>query len=240
MKKVVCFGDSITRGVFSHDWVGYLAKKLAGRKIVFANHGRDGELAYNALQRLKAVSAEDPDYVVVLLGTNDVNATLNESSMRRYIRGAKLPQAPCLAWYTENLRDIIAGLQRQTTARIAIVSPPVLGETLHGWVNERVSEYAAAARTVAVQSGAHYLPLNETMAGFLAASPSVPTVHPPVGLGFLVKVACRRFLLRQDWNQISSAYGMQLSPDCIHLNQKGGIMLAEMVENFLLDEAVGA
>ena len=57
----------------------------------FLNHGVNGDLAWNGLQRLDRVIAERPDFVTILIGTNDVNATLSERNLLRYHAFNHLP-----------------------------------------------------------------------------------------------------------------------------------------------------
>src|SRR5690242_1302903 len=72
-KTVACLGASIVHGRMSADVVAALAARL-GDEYQVVNAGVNGDLAYNARQRLPDVIACEPDYVVVLVGTNDVLA----------------------------------------------------------------------------------------------------------------------------------------------------------------------
>jgi len=71
---VVCFGDSLTRGVGASrggDYPARLAEVLSGLPVI--NAGRDGDTTRSALARLQRdVLDEDPLMVIVLLGGNDV------------------------------------------------------------------------------------------------------------------------------------------------------------------------
>src|SRR5438105_4380722 len=90
-RVVACVGASITHGRMSADWVEVLARRLRPRGFRFVNAGVNGDLAYNALRRLPEVLRCDPDYVAVLVGTNDVLATLSSAQARRYERWRALP-----------------------------------------------------------------------------------------------------------------------------------------------------
>jgi len=71
---VVCFGDSLTRGVGASqggDYPARMAELLPGLPVI--NAGRDGDTTGSALARLQRdVLDEDPLMVIVLLGGNDV------------------------------------------------------------------------------------------------------------------------------------------------------------------------
>ncbi|MGH7818209.1 MAG: GDSL-type esterase/lipase family protein [Candidatus Binatia bacterium] len=70
---VVCFGDSLTRGMGGAPAEGYPAvlAALLGREVV--NRGRDGDTAESALGRLEEdVIALSPSVVILTLGGNDM------------------------------------------------------------------------------------------------------------------------------------------------------------------------
>ena len=231
-QTVLCLGDSITRGVYSFDWVSALQQKLSGWR--FVNAGRDGELAYNARLRLDEELNCNPDIIVITLGTNDVNAVTSDFNTRRYIKKARLPKTPSLAWYEKNLRAIVACVRERAPARLALMSPPVLGEDLQNAANRVLPDYCAALQQIARENDAAYLPLHEKMREFLAATP--PQVMPPPleqGICRARRAALRHYLLRQSWDKISRAYGLRLTTDNIHLNSAGGMMAADLVEGFL-------
>jgi len=93
-KKVACFGDSLTNGNVSYNWVQQLSREMK-HDFNFFNFGKDGDLAFNALQRVESVIAEQPDFIFVLLGTNDVNATMGSSQADEYYtKNKKNPQKP--------------------------------------------------------------------------------------------------------------------------------------------------
>ena len=134
-KVVVCMGDSITHGRVSHNYVDELAAHFADRGFTFVNAGINGELAYNLLQRIEQVTRIEPDFITILIGTNDALASLNEKNAARYVRQQKLPRNPDRKWYEENLVKLVDALQANTAANIALLSlPPSHG----GSVSRRV------------------------------------------------------------------------------------------------------
>lgn len=230
-KRVILIGDSITHGTVSFNYVDYLQDKLGGQGFEFINAGINSNLAYNVVQRLPEIHACQPDYVIILIGTNDVNATLSESRAQRYIQKMKLPRAPDQAWYYENYSHILQSLQQKTSARIAVLSLPVLGEDLNSAANRRVMQYSQTIQALARQYKVQYLPLNERQRDFL--NKQTQTVQlcqgdPPVEMA-----VARHFLLRQSWDEIAARQGFYLTTDCLHMNRAGGLMIADLVEEFL-------
>ncbi len=232
-RVVVCLGASIVHGRISVDFVDLLRRRVAGRDLVFVNAGVSGDLAYNARQRLDQVVACAPDYVVVLVGTNDVTSTLNENVARLAMRSRRLPCRPSIAWYRENLAQIVVRLQEQTRAAVGLASLPVLGEDLASLANERVRAFNAVIREVAEAHGAAYLPVHERQAAFLARA-RADHGRPFRGNPLLVMAAgVQRFLLGQDLDSISRRNGLVLTTDLMHMNSQGANLIADEVAAFL-------
>lgn len=228
---VVCAGDSLTHGLVSANYVELLQKKFGGDGYEFVNAGINSQLAYNLLQRIDDIIACQPDVVTLLIGTNDVNATLNHATTERYRRQQQLPETPTLAWYQQNLAALIDRLQTDTTAQIAMLSLPMLGENLTSQMNERVCEYNAVLQTIAAQKQITYLPLHEALT---AALPHNHTAPPYEGkLGVPLRAALKRYVLRKKWHEISADHGLALLTDHIHLNKQGAQIIVSLIGEFL-------
>ena len=113
-KRVVCIGDSITQGNMSVNYVKKLTDRLGKDDYHIINAGLNAELSYNVLKRLESIIACKPDFVTILLGTNDVSRQLDLPSKKRSVRRLKLPQEPDEVWFTSNLVQIITELQEKT------------------------------------------------------------------------------------------------------------------------------
>jgi acyl-CoA thioesterase-1 len=77
VRKIVAFGDSLTsgHGLASREqaYPGVLQRMLqeAGLPFVVSNHGDSGDTTVDAMLRLDAALAEQPDIMIVALGAND-------------------------------------------------------------------------------------------------------------------------------------------------------------------------
>ena len=232
---VVCAGASVTQGRMSANYVTLLEARL-GSRFQFANAGRNGDLAYNLRQRLGAVVALRPDFVVLQIGTNDVNASLDPRVAHRYQSAKGLPVLPDRAFYRENLVGIVQRLRRETTARLALLSLPVFGEDLDSALNERVRSYDVVIRDVAASEAIAYLPLHETMEEVLRAQ---PPSHPRPPANVMVGLAqAQHFLLGRSFDEIGERYGYRLLSDGMHLNGRGAAVVADVVESYLRAQAV--
>jgi lysophospholipase L1-like esterase len=239
MPTVVCFGASLTAGTVSFDYIELLAKRpeLAGYR--FINHGENGDLAWNGLQRLDKVIAEQPDFVSILIGTNDANATLSERNRVRYVSFNHLPvEHPDLNWYEENLREIVARLQRETAAKLALMTLAPIGEDPEHEAWGRVIEYNEVIVRVARDAGVPCLPLHEQMVTYLrehegdrAALPARLAYRDGLhNVGNAVALHARGL----SWDEVSARNGLLLTTDCLHLNSRGGRMIADLIAGWLV------
>lgn len=228
---VVCVGDSLTAGQLSADWVGLLAERLGPQGYEFVNAGINSQLAWNVLQRLDEVIACDPDAVTLLVGTNDVLATLSAAHEARYRRYQQLPQPPTLGWYLDNVERILDRLATETHARLVVLELPLLGEDPDSEHNRRVQRYNAGLRERCAQRGVACLPLYGRLVELL---PDESRATDRSGAtGPMVAAAARRLILRQDWNTVSATQRLQLLTDHVHLNDTAAAVLADLVTDTL-------
>jgi lysophospholipase L1-like esterase len=232
-KVLVCIGDSITHGTVSVNYVDMLSSRLANRGIVVVNAGVNSELAYNVAQRLDAIVACKPDYITILIGTNDAAASLGPESSRRYIREMKLPRSPSREWFRENLQKICTELSARTHARIALLSLPPLGEKLDHPAFAASEAYSMVIREVAATQRLTYLPLHENMTILLRNRQPHPRYAYRDDKLLMYIALARHFLLGQSYDEISRANGFVLLTDHMHLNNTGAGMAAGLIENFV-------
>jgi len=240
VSKIVCnLGASLTAGSVSANYVEMLEQRPALSGFRFINHGVNGHMAWNALQRIDQVVADKPDYVAILLGTNDVNATLSERNRIHYQKFYHMPvEHPDLAWFKENLREIVRRLQAGTHARIALISLALIGEDLEHEANRKIERYNESIRHIAAEMKADYLPFHERMLAYLKEHEAERAALPP-RLAYrdgLVNITNATALHHQglSWNEISHRNGLQLLTDGLHLNETAAAMVADLVEEWLL------
>lgn len=198
------------------------------------NAGVDGDLAWNALRRLDAVVGLRPDIVILLIGTNDVAAAAGPEATQafRVMQGLPADATPSLDWYEENVAAILDRLAQETEARVAVVEIPPAGEDLASPENLETTRYNAVLRRLADARAIPVLPLFERLVAMLPAGHQPPD---PRRISRLGRSSVRRRLLRQSWDQISAARGLVLLHDHVHLNDRSGAVLVELVDQ-LLDE----
>ena len=227
---VACVGASVTHGRISVSYVSLLEARL-GERFQFANAGRNGDLAFSLLQRLDAVVALRPEFVLLQIGTNDVNASFSAQVARRFQRLKKLPVLPSRDFYRESLAAIVRQLRQRTDARVALLSLPLFGEDLESVFNERARSYNQIIRDVASSEGVRYLPLHESMAAIIGSEPQSRPAPPSNRQVALAQV--QRFLLGRSLDEIGARYGYRLLSDGVHLNTRGAAVVADLIEAYL-------
>src|SRR5436309_3315638 len=102
-ETVACLGSSTTASRGTYKWIDELEKRPQNRRFRFVNFGVGGDLSFNTVRRLDRVIALRPDRVIVLIGANDIVASVFPNH-RRFVRIVKrLCEEPSPALFKENL-----------------------------------------------------------------------------------------------------------------------------------------
>ncbi|TFG27327.1 SGNH/GDSL hydrolase family protein [Candidatus Thorarchaeota archaeon] len=232
-KVVVLAGDSITHGQIGASYVPILEEHLDKKQYSLVNAGVNSHLAWNLLQRVDEIIACEPDYVTIMIGTNDANAATSKGVAEEYMKRMNLPKMPNDLWYRECLQGIVTRLQSETSADIALISIPPIGEALDHPAFRISSDYIKTIQEVANVTDVAYLPLHERMLAYLRehkGEPKYPFERTKIGM----TIACfKRYILRKDWDTIGREVGFQLHIDYLHLNTKAASIVAEIIEEFV-------
>jgi lysophospholipase L1-like esterase len=232
--RVLCLGASMTHGTLSYPWVDVVQRRLDDRALL-VNAGRNGSLAINALRRLPHGLALAPRLVIVLVGTNDVHAVHSPELERRFMRMNKLTRRPSLAGYRTHLAGIV-DLSRAAGAEVALVTLPPLGEDLSSPENERLLAYNAALRDVAAERGADVIDLHPPVAALLDGRPVPRRPWPRDDVRGLLVAAAHAHLLDRPLDALSARRGLHVTTDGVHLNERSGVLLADLVEAWVAEK----
>ncbi|MEV0647981.1 GDSL-type esterase/lipase family protein [Phytomonospora sp. NPDC050363] len=216
---VVIAGASSVHGIGSADFVGLLRDRFAADGHTFVNAGSNGDTAADLLARADDIVAVNPDRAAVLVGTNNVLAAADGD------------EETALADYRRDLEALIARLDTETRAEIALYSLQPLGEDLDDDGNRRLGRFNQVVAEVALAHGAAYLPLNETLAETVRAEGgSQPS---DFSLGSAALAGLRHYYLGQNWDEIGRSNGYRVLVDGVHLNDRGAAVAADLAENWL-------
>ena len=113
-KVIVNIGDSITRGLVSHNYSKIIENEAAKYGYTTVNAGINADLAYSVVQRMDEIIACKPAIATILIGGNDVISTF-EGQIEHYWKNKRIPnkQETSLNYFLENVQLIIRGFKFQ-------------------------------------------------------------------------------------------------------------------------------
>lgn len=232
-RLVACIGDSNTHGNSGFNYVNWLKSNLESRGLEFCNAGYNSDLAWNVLQRLNPVITLNPDYIIILVGTNDVIASLSRESAESYVQNKNLPQQPNSVFFIDSYREIIDRIRETCDARIAMVSIPVIGENPGSVANQKASAYNSLLKDLAYEYGLDFLPVFDEQITYLRKQGVDPRKGTAEESFPITRAMMMRYILGISWDKISSVQGLYLTTDKLHMNSTGGKMIASRIEHFL-------
>ena len=231
--KILFLGASMTQGRISISFVNTLKQKLDRRQYKFINHGIAGFESYNILKTLDKAIDTQPDFVILLGGTNDILSALDPKLSRLSRKLKKIPHEPTISNFCQNITEIVKRLKQSTHAKIAIASLPVLGENLDSKENKLVKEYNSELNLISKTEDLFYLPVFEKQVSFLnqVIQGKGKNCIKPSNMAF--KSLAQHYLFFQSLDSISKKNGFVLLTDGIHLNSIGSKFVADEIELFI-------
>jgi acyl-CoA thioesterase I len=206
-----------------------LGRHLQSEGFEFVNAGVNGAKVSDVLERSREILACKPDAITILIGTNDVHAYLDAQNGH-----SPVSLSDSIASYRHDLQSLVSLLRSGTTARIALISIPPLGQDLLSPANKAVEQYNEVVKQICEQNHVSYLPLYENARGVIADfHDGLRNVAGP-SRDLSRSVAIRHFFLWQSWDWISERNGFAIHTDAIHLNSRGARLISDLVEEWLI------
>jgi lysophospholipase L1-like esterase len=239
IETVACVGSSTTASKGTYRWIAELESRPQNGRFRFVNLGVGGDLSFNIVRRLPRVIAMQPDRVIVLIGTNDILASVfpNFGRIVRLWKG--LSDEPTAQRFRDNLSLIARTLRQETGARIALSSVAPVGEDPHSAdpvqsrINELFAAYNGAIREVSSREATDYIGFYEAFQAALESSKTAKPFSRFSFPSFYRDYLVREMILRRSFDEISRLNGWEFHIDGIHLNTRGGRILTETVQPFL-------
>jgi lysophospholipase L1-like esterase len=232
-KSVLFLGASITQGMIGSSYVKILKRKLGTRQYNFINLGVGGYESYNVIKKLDKAVKSSPDYVILLVGTNDVLSSLDPGLAKLTRKLKKIPHEPSLFHYRNNITNIIQRLKADSEARIAIASLPVLGENLDSLENMTIAEYNNELKSIAGHLDVDYLPVYERQNDFLNKKIGGRGKDYIKSSKLVFSSLLLHYLLFRSHDAISRRNGYLLLTDGIHQSSLGAKYIADEIEGFI-------
>ncbi|TGM42522.1 SGNH/GDSL hydrolase family protein [Leptospira biflexa] len=232
--KIVFLGDSITHGRVSYDYVESIRNHPKLQNALVVNEGINSRLTVQILEELDSVIQLKPDYVFLLIGTNDLKATLSQEEYDRYASLWKLKDPVTEDSFVRNLNLIIERIQKNTKAKIIVSSPPVLGEDPKSIPFLRSKRFAELTKDVCAKQKVSYIPLHETLTKELELLPNLPKKAYVQSTWSMYWTILKYYSTTSSWNDLGESNGYYFLTDAIHLNERGGKIFEQMILETLL------
>ena len=278
---LVCLGDSLTHGQVSANWVGQIVSRIAQRidfpgtlspvaafqyPIYVINAGQNSLVSRVAVQeRIQPVVDCQPNYVVVMIGTNDVIG-MYSGLYKQYLKSSwMLPnEEPSWECLERNWTNLLTQLQKARDVenkrryKIAIGTLPPLGEDLTHPSNEFIRKANTILHRLVdninktidnKKQNITVLPVYERMEEIILQRRQVDSFQqakstiwkrPSVDYIFLYSalIPSLHFLSGMTWKRLGDFLGYELFSDTVHLNERGGEIITDLVVEWLFEEKV--
>ena len=213
---IVAGGDSLTHATLSSDYLAMLRLKPEISRFEIVNAGQNGETAEGLLKRLdRDILLCDPAIITILIGTNDairskdINVTLEK--------------------YRKIMTELVQCIKSKSAARIILISIPPLGENLQSEKNREIGQFNAILKSLSSENDLDYLPYNEKLTAIIAASGTKKYDQFVFSALMIFKSAFKKIYQRLSYNEISAGNGLTVLNDGVHLNDKAGNILADLL-----------
>ena len=232
MPVVVCCGDSITHGHIGYDWVGNLRKNDNSK--IYINAGINADLTWNLNQRIDDIIKHNPDYVTILIGTNDAIGSQPVKLIQDYyVKTKNLPQIPSIEWFEEQIEIFVKEVKANTSAKIAITTLPWLGEQEDASIMNVIKSHNKIIKTIAVKYDLFILDLFSKFQEQIANNDSIPYTTSELRRLRGLRAVILYYIFGWSWTKIGEKYKLKLLCDHIHLNEKGGDLMEQLAKEFL-------
>jgi lysophospholipase L1-like esterase len=233
--RVACLGDSITRALFSFDYLELVRRRHGPEALTMARFGVNGDFAFNLLQRLEPVLAQPFDVITVLIGTNDARASLAGYPVQRVMKRKRLPRRPHAAWFQECLSAVVERLRERSGATIGLLSLPVLGQDVDAPPAQASQAFSHRIAEVATAHRVAYLPVHERQLEALRRARVAPVPYREVTAAGIIGTLLQIKVLHRSLDAIARDRGLELTTDHIHQNSRGAAHIADaLAESGLL------
>jgi lysophospholipase L1-like esterase len=222
----IAFGDSLTQGNMSGNWLEKFESR--NKDLACYNAGMNADLTYTLLERIDEIIEAKPQIISLLIGSNDLMATMSEARMNRYYELKKITQDADYDGFKANYVKIIEILLAETNAKILCISLPPITEDFSHKGNLLADKYSQTIKEIAEEYDLNYIPFREKLKEIMPEKSSQLDDYDQ-SVSLLRIAAFKKNFLGQSWDEISKSRQAMYLTDNIHLNDTASEILAEMV-----------
>lgn len=234
--KVLCIGDSITRGTTGVSYVQLLAREYP--EWIIENAGIDGEPLSSIARRLrqKLETGEQYDIIVIQAGTNDVllpifknRGPLFMQAYRHCIETGRIPLSPDR--FNITYRTMLELICHYSRARIVVCTIACINENRRTAPNDERRMYNNIIRILGSQYECAVADVSLEFERELSPLPGRDyCLNSFINTTFLDYLQCRFFNAA---DRLSKARRLKLTIDGVHLNTKGALLFKQEIEKAL-------
>ncbi|MFE9328895.1 SGNH/GDSL hydrolase family protein [Nocardia sp. NPDC052278] len=219
------------------DVVGELRRRPRNARFRFHNFGVGGDRAVDTLKRIPKIADAAPDRIIVIIGGNDILTSVFPVLARMLGSWKRTSDAATPQSYDQHLRELVRKLRAETSASLALVSLGQVGEDpasdqpVQQRLNELYRQYQQIIATVAADEGLDYIPFYERLHDAIVADPG--RAFTALRIRSLYWDTFKHFVMHRSGDEIAKANGWRFHVDGVHFNSRGGMILADAIQEFL-------
>jgi lysophospholipase L1-like esterase len=260
---LLCLGDSLMHGNVSASITPEIPLKVTqkiglppaeyGRTFAdplwVVNAGQNFITSYTVRhERLQFALQVYPDYIVILIGTNDVTAMYGEPFRTFLTHINHLPAPPTMELYERHLTEILQIIHETSPmTKIGLCTLPPLGEDLRSRSNDLIrqannviAKVAAAAADKTGTTTVTVIPVFDEMEAYLEKNRRSLRLPFPFSCfaALWMNPLFHLVTFGGSWNLYARIIGLQLLNDGIHLTERGRDIVADAIVEWLLAQNV--
>lgn len=250
---LVCLGDSLTHGACSANWVDTLKTEPRAATLEVVNAGQNSICTHTVLQeKVNHVVSCQPDYIFIMIGSNDAMAIYRDDWARQKVSDWNLPERPTEDILIRNLTGILKALLEQTTAVIAISTLPPFGEDIDSSSNKVIQSINSRIKTleylflgeikndtretervsVIDVNSALWTEINKSRKSTTRVTHSIDVFLP-----YAMVMGIMHCVLGMSWNTLTRLLtGNVVLSESLHLNEVGGDIVKNEVLTWLIEK----
>lgn len=247
---LVCLGDSLTHGKVSDNWTTKIPAQIAAKMkfdppkeqdfmdpVWVVNAGQNSITSWVVLQeRLQSAMACYPDYLMIMIGTNDVLSMFSPVASKDKVKAFNLPEAPSMPVLRRNLAAIVEFITKASPkTEIGLCTLPPMGENLGSPANKLIKEANAIIHSFQDTGKCTVLEVGERLQSEIVQKNQGGKNAPsPMMMGvFLMICTPLHYLFGISWKAMTFLSKGSISHDALHLNEDGGDVVVDVVVEWL-------
>jgi lysophospholipase L1-like esterase len=253
---LVCLGDSLTHGTCSANYIPDIPMQLTAalameppKRSIFAdplwvvNCGQNHITTHTILrERLNKALDCHPDYILLLIGTNDMRGTYNKNWGKQVKYINELPEVPSLPTFQRNLAGILSYIQQASpVVHVGLCTLPPMGEDLKSPANQLIRQANRMIEDLAREYGDRctLIPLFDRFETILEKQGKRTSSLALSPLLAVCMTALYQWLPGMiSWNTLGGLVSHHLLTDGIHLNERARDELVALIVDWLVNAGV--